>query len=147
MLFFRVPDWNNWSFSCFTVMKNAPNYSFLAFIRDTMYSYITKGKGPIPLWGRNCWFKAGISLLKPDELTFYQANSGSNWLGITGGRALTFVLSQISDQSYLTQSNNCHTQTTNLLKILSRFAQITNQMVALIMGQLHELMFSSERLL
>lgn len=67
-------------------------------------------------------------------------------MGITGGRAPDyFALSQISDQSYLTQSNNCHTQTTaKLISDIVRFAQITksNELAQLhIMGQLHELMF------
>ncbi len=54
-------------------------------------------------------------------------------------------LSQISDQSYLIQSETCHTQTTaKLISDIVRFAQITksNELAQLhIMGQLHELMF------
>ncbi|CTK88305.1 msm operon regulatory protein [Streptococcus pneumoniae] len=68
------------------------------------------------------------------------------WLGITGGKSPDyFALSQISDQSYLIQSETCHTQTTaKLISDIVRFAQITksSELAQLhIMGQLHELMF------
>ena len=129
-----------------------PNYSFGPAIRDTyVLHYITKGKGLFHYKGKIVDLKAGdFFLLRPDELTFYQADSQDPWayywLGISGGRAPDyFGLSQISDQSYLIQSEHCHTQTTaKLISDIVRFAQITksNELAQLhIMGQLHELMF------
>ena len=140
------------SLSFYGYEECTPNYSFGPAIRDTyVLHYITKGKGQFHYKGKIVDLKAGdFFLLKPDELTFYQADSQDPWayywLGITGGRAPDyFALSQISDQSYLTQSNNCHTQTTaKLVENIVRFAQITksNELAQLhIMGQLHELMF------
>ena len=140
------------SLSFYGYEECTPNYSFGPAIRDTyVLHYITKGKGQFHYKGKIVDLKAGdFFLLKPDELTFYQADNQDPWayywLGITGGRAPDyFALSQISDQSYLTQSNNCHTQTTaKLVENIVRFAQITksNELAQLhIMGQLHELMF------
>ena len=129
-----------------------PNYSFGPTIRDTyVLHYITKGQGKFHYKGKIVDLKEGdFFLLKPDELTFYQADSKEPWayywLGITGGKAPDyFALSQISDQSYLIQSEICHTQTTaKLISDIVRFAQIakSNELAQLhIMGQLHELMF------
>jgi len=107
------------SLSFYGYEECTPNYSFGPAIRDTyVLHYITKGKGQFHYKGKIVDLKAGdFFLLKPDELTFYQADNQDPWayywLGITGGRAPDyFALSQISDQSYLIQSKNCHTQTT-----------------------------------
>ncbi|EHE71532.1 Msm operon regulatory protein [Streptococcus pneumoniae] len=129
-----------------------PNYSFGPAIRDTyVLHYITKGQGKFHYKGKIVDLKEGdFFLLKPEELTFYQADSKEPWayywLGITGGKSPDyFALSQISDQSYLIQSETCHTQTTaKLISDIVRFAQITksSELSQLhIMGQLHELMF------
>ena len=79
-----------------------PNYSFGPAIRDTyVLHYITKGKGKFHYKGKIVDLKEGdFFLLKPDELTFYQADNEKPWayywLGITGGKAPDyFALSQI----------------------------------------------------
>ena len=88
----------------FTVMKNARLTTlFGPAIRDTyVLHYITKGQGKIFIYnGKIVDLKEGdFFLLKPDELTFYQADSKEPWayywLGITGGKAPDyFALSQI----------------------------------------------------
>lgn len=83
-----------------------PNYSFGPAIRDTyVLHYITKGQGKFHYKGKIVDLKEGdFFLLKPEELTFYQADSKEPWayywLGITGGKSPDyFALSQISDQS------------------------------------------------
>lgn len=94
------------SLSFYGYEECTPNYSFGPAIRDTyVLHYITKGKGQFHYKGKIVDLKAGdFFLLKPDELTFYQADNQDPWayywLGITGGRAPDyFALSQISDQS------------------------------------------------
>ncbi|KXT84854.1 AraC family transcriptional regulator [Streptococcus oralis] len=140
------------SLSFYGYEECAPDYSFGPAIRDTyVLHYITKGRGKFHYNGKIVSLKAGdFFLLKPDELTFYQADSQNPWayywLGISGGKAPDyFAHSQISDQSYLIQSEICHTQTTaKLIADIVHFAQITksNELAQLhIMGQLHELMF------
>ena len=121
------------SLSFYGYEECTPNYSFGPAIRDTyVLHYITKGQGKFHYKGKIVDVKEGdFFLLKPEELTFYQADSKEPWayywLGITGGKAPDyFALSQISDQSYLIQSETCHTQTTaKLISDIVRFAQIT----------------------
>lgn len=70
-----------------------PNYSFGPAIRDTyVLHYITKGQGKFHYKGKIVDLKEGdFFLLKPEELTFYQADSKEPWayywLGITGGKS------------------------------------------------------------
>lgn len=129
-----------------------PNYSFGPAIRDTyVLHYISKGKGRFHYKGEIIPLEAGdLFLLKPDELTFYQADEKEPWsyywLGISGSKASDyFDHSQINDLAYLKQSDTCHTQTTAILiKNIVEFAQITKfkELAQLhLLGQLHELMF------
>lgn len=75
-----------------------PNYSFGPAIRDTyVLHYITKGQGKFHYKGKIVDLKEGdFFLLKPEELTFYQADSKEPWayywLGITGGKPLIILL-------------------------------------------------------
>ena len=81
-----------------------PSYSFGPAIRDTyVLHYITKGKGQFHYKGKIVDLKAGdLFLLKPNELTFYQADKEEPWsyywLGMTGGRVYDyFNHSQIAE--------------------------------------------------
>ncbi|CTK88301.1 msm operon regulatory protein [Streptococcus pneumoniae] len=58
-----------------------PNYSFGPAIRDTyVLHYITKGQGKFHYKGKIVDLKEGdFFLLKPEELTFYQADSKEPW--------------------------------------------------------------------
>ena len=73
------------SLSFYGYEECTPNYSFGPAIRDTyVLHYITKGKGQFHYKGKIVDLKAGdFFLLKPDELTFYQADS--RILGLTTG--------------------------------------------------------------
>ena len=69
------------SLSFYGYEECTPNYSFGPAIRDTyVLHYITKGKGQFHYNGKIVDLKTGdFFLLKPDELTFYQANSQDPW--------------------------------------------------------------------
>ncbi len=69
------------SLSFYGYEECTPNYSFGPAIRDTyVLHYITKGKGQFHYKGKIVDLKAGdFFLLKPDELTFYQADSQDPW--------------------------------------------------------------------
>ena len=90
------------SLSFYGYEECTPSYSFGPAIRDTyVLHYITKGQGTFHYKGKIVDLKEGdFFLLKPEELTFYQADSKEPWayywLGITGGKAPDyFALSQI----------------------------------------------------
>lgn len=134
-----------------------PGYSFGPAIRETyVLHYISKGKGCFHYKGEVIPLTAGdLFLLKPDELTFYQADEEDPWsyywLGISGSKAGDyFAHSQIDDLSYLKHSDTCHTQTTaDLIKNIVEFAQVTKfkELAQLhLLGQLHELMFHLGRI-
>lgn len=129
-----------------------PSYSFGPAIRDTyVLHYISKGQGTFHYKGQTIHLQAGdLFLLKPDELTFYQADQEDPWayywLGISGAKAGDyFAHSLISDQSYLIQSETCPTTTTaQLVKNIVQFAQTArfNELTQIhILSKLYELMF------
>ena len=130
----------------------APSYSFGPAIRDTyVLHYVTKGKGRFHYKGKIVDLKAGdLFLLKPNELTFYQADKEEPWsyywLGVTGGRVYDyFNHSQIAEDCYLLANQERKTDRIGkIVENLVYFAEQTksNQLAQLhIMGQLYELIF------
>ena len=69
------------SLSFYGYEECTPNYSFGPAIRDTyVLHYISKGQGKFHYKGKIVDLKEGdFFLLKPDELTFYQADSKEPW--------------------------------------------------------------------
>lgn len=86
------------SLSFYGYEECTPNYSFGPAIRDTyVLHYITKGQGKFHYKGKIVDLKEGdFFLLKPEELTFYQADSEEPWayywLGSLEGKLLTILL-------------------------------------------------------
>lgn len=130
----------------------APGYSFGPAIRDTyILHYIQKGRGRFHYQGQIIELQAGdLFLLKPDELTFYQADSEEPWsyywLGLTGQKVQDYLShSQIIDDCYLRPLYPHMTQAIEkILEKLVYFAEKTrtNQLAQLhIMSQLYELLF------
>ncbi|MGT2625527.1 AraC family transcriptional regulator [Streptococcus thoraltensis] len=85
-----------------------PNYSFGPSIRETyVLHYITQGRGKFYYKDQVIDLTAGdLFLLKPNELTFYQADSQEPWsyywLGLSGNKiADYFRYSQIEDLAFL----------------------------------------------
>ena len=124
-----------------------PNYSFGPAIRDTyVLHYVNKGKGQFHYKGKIVDLKAGdLFLLKPNELTFYQADKEEPWsyywLGMTGGRVYDyFNHSQIAEDCYLLANQERKTDRIGkIVENLVYFAEQTksNQLAQLhIMGQL-----------
>ena len=117
----------------------------------TSYITLLKDKEKFHYKGKIVNLKEGdFFLLKPEELTFYQADSKEPWayywLGITGGKSLIillflkFLINPISSNLKLViprlLQNSSQTLSTSLrLQKSSELAQLH------IMGQLHELMF------
>ena len=69
------------SLSFYGYEECTPSYSFGPAIRDTyVLHYITKGQGTFHYKGKIVDLKEGdFFLLKPEELTFYQADSKEPW--------------------------------------------------------------------
>ncbi|KXT79779.1 MSM (multiple sugar metabolism) operon regulatory protein [Streptococcus sp. DD11] len=129
-----------------------PAYSFGPAIRDTyILHYIKQGRGQFHYKGRIMDLQAGdFFLLKPNELTFYQADRQEPWsyywLGISGSRAFDFFSqSQIEDDCYLLAGKDAGSDSAGkIIENLVHFAEQTksSQLAQLhIMGQLYELMF------
>lgn len=140
------------SLSFYGYEECTPNYSFGPAIRDTyVLHYITKGKGQFHYKGKIVDLKAGdFFLLKPDELTFYQADSQilgltTGWELLEGGHLTTLLyLKFLTNPTSPSQITVIHKQLQNSLKILSASLRLqkSNELAQLhIMGQLHELMF------
>ena len=128
------------------------NYSFGPAIRDAyILHYIKKGSGRFHYQGKIIDLQAGdLFLLKPNELTFYQADSQNPWsyywLGITGAKAEDyFKHSQIIEDCYIKTAHSQLTKTIETtIEDLVYFAEKTksDQLSQLhILGQLYELMF------
>ena len=122
------------SLSFYGYEECTPNYSFGPAIRDTyVLHYITKGKGQFHYKGKIVDLKAGdFFLLKPDELTFYQADSQDPWayywLGITGGRAPDYYLKFLTNPTTSSQITVIHKQLQNSSQILSALLRLQNLM-------------------
>lgn len=93
-----------------------PNYSFGPAIRDGFVLHcITKGKGVFHYKGEEVLLEAGdLFLLKPNELTYYEADSENPWsyywLGISGAKSSDyFYLSEIGQTGFLKKSNTRQT--------------------------------------
>ena len=124
------------SLSFYGYEECTPNYSFGPAIRDTyVLHYITKGQGKFHYKGKIVDLKEGdFFLLKPEELTFYQADSKEPWayywLGIIGGKApdyfalLKFLINPISSNLKLV----IHRLLQNSSQTLSASLRLANQM-------------------
>lgn len=96
----------------------APSYSFGPAIRDNyVIHYISQGKGTFYYKNQEIPLSAGdLFLLKPNETTFYQADSEDPWayywIGIGGNKAdLYFALSNLGEIAYLQQDSMLSTST------------------------------------
>ncbi|QHF54551.1 MULTISPECIES: AraC family transcriptional regulator [Streptococcus] len=89
----------------------APSYSFGPAIRDNyVLHYITKGKGIFYYNNQEIHLSAGdLFLLKPNEVTFYQADKRDPWsyywIGMGGNKSQDYIeLSSIGIDAYLRNS-------------------------------------------
>ncbi|HEM5208602.1 TPA: AraC family transcriptional regulator [Streptococcus suis] len=94
-----------------------PGYSYGPSIRDNfILHFVTKGKGTFEYNGNIHHLSTGdLFLLKPDELTFYQADKKEPWsyywIGLSGSKIKDyFQLSSIYHQAILLHSKNTNTQ-------------------------------------
>ena len=96
----------------------APKYGFDPAIRENfVLHYIEKGQGFFCYKGKTITLKAGdLFLLKPNELTYYEADKEDPWayywLGISGSKSLDyFRLSSLYHDGYLKSSPSVKTDT------------------------------------
>ena len=96
----------------------APSYSFGPAIREHfVIHYISKGKGKFFYNNQEISLAAGdLFLLKPNEVTYYQANQDEPWsyywIGMSGNKASDyFNLSNLGIKAYLFNKGDLDTKT------------------------------------
>lgn len=107
----------------------SPSYSFGPAIRDNyVIHYISKGKGILYYKNEKIALSAGdLFLLKPNEVTFYQADEEEPWsyywIGIGGNKSdIYFDLSRLGEVAYLHHNKEQPTQ-----KVASQIIQLITQ--------------------
>lgn len=128
------------------------NYAFGPAIRENfVLHYIDKGRGTFHYKDQVISLKAGdMFLLKPNELTYYQADKTNPWsyywLGISGDKSHDyFGLSQIYQDGFLQQTDQYATgKIGQLIENIIRKAEIKSSTPLnhlYILGQMYELLF------
>lgn len=119
-----------------------PKYGFGPAIRENfVLHYIEKGEGIFCYKGETIHLKAGdLFLLKPNELTYYEASIGNPWsyywLGISGSKALDyFRLSSLYNKGYLKCS--AYRNTFTLYQLVKEIIQKTEKLDASPASHLH----------
>ena len=134
-----------------------PNYSFGPAIRDGfVLHFITKGKGVFHYKGEQIFLKAGdLFLLKPNELTYYKADSEDPWsyywLGISGTKVSDyFNLSEIGKTGFLRNSSTTPTDSLGkfIIDIIQEAEHSQSTMLShlQLLAMLYELLFTLGRL-
>jgi len=139
------------SLSFYGYEECTPNYSFGPAIRDTyVLHYITKGQGKFHYNGKIVDLKEGdFFLLKPDELTFYQADSEEPWsyywIGISGTKVRDFMrFSTLHAKGFLKKTE---VETEKIGQFMERLvhkaeaSKMTSHYQLHLLSQIYELLF------